>query len=340
MSAAADIVVYGTGSVGGYLGGRLHGHAAVRFIVRERMLRTLRECGMTLTDLHGFERMIDGAALDLRTAPADAIAPLVLVTVKSGDTPQAARELAAVLPPDALVISFQNGLHNADALRDALPGRTVLAGMVPFNVLQREPGAFHQGSSGELMVEEHPALQRYLPVFAAADLPLEPRRDMAAVQRAKLLFNLNNAINALSDLPLRDELARRGWRRCLALAQGEALAIFGHLDLPVAKLTPLPPGWLPALLKLPDALFARLASRMLAIDPLARSSTWEDLQAGRRTEVDALHGAVVELAERAGRRAPVNQRIVELVREAETKPVVWTSERLLGELREASSRPT
>lgn len=339
MSAVPELVVYGTGSVGGYLGGRLHGLTAVRFIVRERMLRTLRERGMTLTDLHGFQRVIDGPALDLRTGAADAIAPLVLVTVKSGDTPQAARELADVLPADALVISFQNGLHNAELLCAALPGRTVLAGMVPFNVLQREPGAFHQGSSGELMVEDHPALQRYLPLFAAAGLPIEPRRDMAAVQRAKLLFNLNNAINALSGLPLRDELARRSWRRCLALAQGEALAIFARLGLPVAKLTPLPPRWLPLLLKLPDALFARVASRMLAIDPLARSSTWEDLQAGRRTEVGALHGAVVELAGRAGQRAPVNQRIIELVREAEARPVVWTSERLLEELSSAANKP-
>ena len=186
------------------------------------------------------------------------------------------------------------------------------------------------------MVEKHPALQRYLPLFAAAGLPIEARADMAAVQRAKLLFNLNNAINALSGLPLREELAQRGWRRCLALAQDEALGIFGRLDLPVARLTPLPPRWLPGLLRLPDALFARVASKMLAIDPLARSSTWEDLQAGRRTEVDALHGAVVELAGRAGQSAPVNARIIELVREAEAKPVVWTSERLLAELSDAA----
>ena len=335
----ADVVVYGTGSVGAYLGGRLHGHAAVRFIVRERMRHILRERGLLLTDLHGLHRQIDGAGLDLRTALADAVAPLVLVTVKSGDTAQAGRELATVLPSDAVVISFQNGLHNARILRDALPGRTVLAGMVPFNVLQREPGVFHQGSGGELMVEEHPALQRHLPLFAAAGLPIEPRRDMAAVQRAKLLLNLNNALNALSGLPLREELARRDWRRCLALAQDEALAVFAKLELPVAKLTPVPPGWLPALLRLPDALFARVASRMLAIDPLARSSTWEDLQAGRRTEVDALHGAIVELAQRAGQKAPVNQRIIELVREAEAKPVAWTSECLLAELIGVSKRP-
>jgi 2-dehydropantoate 2-reductase len=333
MSVSPDIVIYGTGSVGGYLGGRLHGHAAVRFIARPRMADTLRTHGITLTDLHGFRRIVPGNALDLSPTPADASAPLVLVTVKSGDTAQAAGELAGVLSPGTVVISFQNGLRNADVLREALPGCIVLAGMVPFNVLQREPGAFHQGSGGALIVEDHPALVRYLPAFAAAGLPLERRGDMAAVQRAKLLFNLNNAINALSGLPLREELSQRGWRRCLALAQREALDTFAALQLPVARLTPLPPHWLPWVLSLPDALFARIASRMLAIDPLARSSTWEDLQAGRRTEVDALHGAIVALAEEAGRRAPVNARIIELVRATEAAPATWTAARLLTELR-------
>ena len=46
---------------------------------------------------------------------------------------------------------------------------------------------------------------------------------MRAVQWAKLLLNLNNAVNALANLPLRDELAQRAYRRCVALAQREAL---------------------------------------------------------------------------------------------------------------------
>ncbi|WP_266170594.1 2-dehydropantoate 2-reductase [Dyella subtropica] len=335
MSDRPAIVVYGAGSVGCYLGGRLHDQIAVRLIGRARMAHVLRERGLTLSDLQGFHRVISGTSLDIQTEPQAAVASLVLVTVKSADTAQAGRELADVLPPDALVISFQNGLRNAEILRNTLPGRTVLAGMVPFNVLQQSPGVFHQGSSGELMVEEHPALARFLPVFEAAGLPLQQRQDMPAVQRAKLLFNLNNAINALSNVPLRQQLAERGWRRCLALAQREALSVFAAAGLPLARLTPLPASWLPRVLELPDALFTRIAPRMLAIDPLARSSTWEDLQAGRRTEVDALHGEIVELATRLGRRAPVNERIIALIREAETSPVKWTSERLLASLQQA-----
>jgi 2-dehydropantoate 2-reductase len=55
----------------------------------------------------------------------------VLVTVKTAATAEAGRQLAPHLRPDAVVVSFQNGLHNAETLRAELPGRTVLAGMVP-----------------------------------------------------------------------------------------------------------------------------------------------------------------------------------------------------------------
>ena len=92
------------------------------------------------------------------------------------------------------------------------------------------------------------------------------------------------------------------------------------------------------LLRLPDALFARLARKMLAIDPSARSSMADDLAAGRRTEVDWINGEVVRLAQRLGRQAPVNARLVALVKAAENDGACWSGEALLAELR-ASAEP-
>lgn len=327
------IVVFGAGSIGSYIGGRLEGQTPIRYIGREKALQSLREHGLTVTDYRGHQQRTAPVALDLRSEPRTAAdAALVLVCVKSAATVDAAQQLASVLKPGTVVISLQNGLYNADVLRDALPQCTVLAGMVPFNVVQCAPGVFHQASSGELMVASDAGLAAWLATFANAGLPLELRHDMAAVQRAKLLLNLNNAINALSDLPLRDELSQRGWRRCLALAQREALDVFRQAGLPVAKLTPVPPSWLPHALQLPDALFRRVASRMLAIDPIARSSTWDDLKADRLTEVDYINGEVVKLAQAQGRRAPVNAKLCELIHAAERNPRRWTSEELLEEL--------
>ena len=77
------------------------------------------------------------------------------------------------------------------------------------------------------------------------------------------------------------------------------------------------PARLLKLLRLPDWLYKRLASASLRIDPEARSSMWEDLQAGRRTEIDYINGAVVSLAQGAGLDAAANRRIVDLVHAAE-----------------------
>jgi len=328
--------VYGAGSIGCYIGGRLNGHIPVRYIGRAGTLKILREHGLSTSDYRGPAGKQSGDVLDLHTEMAGAAdASLVLVCVKSAATAEVAMQLAAVLKPSALVISLQNGLHNAYVLQAALPQCTVLAGMVPFNVVQRAPGVLHQASSGELMVQADGKLTHWLPAFAAAGLPLQPRDDMPAVQRAKLLLNLNNAINALSGLPLREELSQRGWRRCLALAQHEALEVFRAAGLPVARLTPLPTAWLPRVLALPDAVFSLIAARMLAIDPLARSSMWDDLKAGRLTEVDYINGEVVKLAEAQGRSAPINAQLCALVHAAERSPRAWRQDALLAALRAA-----
>jgi 2-dehydropantoate 2-reductase len=334
------IGIYGAGSIGCYVGGRLAATgSSVTFVGRERLAREVHAHGLTLTDYEGARLTVAPTAMRFETsAAALADADLVLVTVKSAATDEAGRELATVLPPSAIVVSFQNGLHNADRLRAAMPRHTVLTGMVQFNVLNRGDGHFHHGSEGKLEVERDDRLAPYLPAFEAAGLPLVLHDQMEPVQWAKLVLNLNNPINALSDVPLKTQLSERAFRRCVALVQSEALGLLAAAGITPAKLTPLPPTWIPWVLRLPDAVFTRLASRMLAIDPQARSSMWEDLEAGRTTEVDYLNGEIVRLAERLGRTAPVNARLVALVREAERGARrAWSGPELLADLTRAAA---
>jgi 2-dehydropantoate 2-reductase len=331
------VAIVGAGTIGCYFGGRLNGHARVTMIGRTKTADAISKAGLSVSDLTGFSRHLDASAVAFRTEMSLAAdADLVLVAVKSGATAEVARELGTALSRPSLIVSLQNGLHNAEVLKQLLPSHVVLAGMVPFNVVHRAPSSFHQGSSGEVMVQADVRLSRFLGIFEAAGLPLKPRNDMPAVQRAKLLLNLNNAINALSGLPLREELARQEWRLCLAIAQREALRVFRVARLPPARLTPIPPDWMPAVLSLPDRWFSLIASRTLAIDPLARSSTWEDLQAGRRTEVDAIQGEVMSLAAAHGLAAPVNARLLELIRDSEQRRSTMTGAGLLAELQKAS----
>jgi 2-dehydropantoate 2-reductase len=213
----------------------------------------------------------------------------------------------------------------------------VLPAMVPFNVINRGNGVFHQGSEGELEIQQHTALAPLAALFARAGLPLKTHRDLLPVQWAKLLFNLNNPINALAGIALKAQLSQRNYRRCLALAQQEALALLDNAGIKPARLTPLPAHWIPPLLCVPDFLFTRLASSMLAIDPLARSSMWEDLEAGRNTEIDWINGEIVRLAQAQNRNAPVNEKLIELVRDVERgNRRQWSSNELLAQLLDAA----
>ena len=330
-----EICVYGAGSIGCYVGGRLQaGGASVTFVGRPRLAQEITAHGLRLTDYRGADLRVRPAEIRFATSPdAAADADLVLVTVKSAGTAEAASELARVLKPSAVVISLQNGLHNAEVLQRSLIKQTVITGMVPFNVLNRGQGAFHQGSEGELEVAKHSALEPFLPAFESAGLPLELHDDMPAVLWAKLQLNLNNPVNALSNIPLKAELSQRSYRQCLALAQAELLGLLDVANIKPARLTPLPPRLLPVMLRVPDFVFRLLANRMLAIDPLARSSMWEDLEAGRKTEVDWINGEVVKLAEKLGKSAPVNARLMSLVKAAEQGGRRdWSGDDLLREL--------
>ncbi|HUS32067.1 MAG TPA: 2-dehydropantoate 2-reductase [Kofleriaceae bacterium] len=309
------VAVFGAGAIGCWVGGRLSaGGCDVTLIGRSRVLDELR-AGLVTSELHGGTRTAKPALSTDSSVIGNA--DLVLVTVKSAATPDAAREIGPKLGPNTIVISLQNGVRNVPVLRDALPGRTVIAGMVPFNVIRQRAGQYHRASGGKVMFDASDRAAAFSEACLRADLPFELRDDMPGVQWAKLVMNLNNAINALSGLPLATELSTRAFRRCLALAQREAIGMIRAAGEPLARVTLVPTRWMPGLLTLPDALFKRLAGRVVAIDPTARSSMWDDLEAKRPTEIDYINGEIVRLAEKLGRTAPMNGKLVQLIRAAE-----------------------
>jgi 2-dehydropantoate 2-reductase len=338
------IIVFGAGSIGTYVGGALHAAGGnVELIGRARLRERLAQGGLRLSDLQGRDMRVEGVAVtDDPAALGDA--DLVLVTVKSADTATAAEAIRAHAKPSAIVLSLQNGVGNVDVLRERLKqsdGWTVLGGMVPFNVVQLPDNRFHRGTAGEIMVEASPALSPWKALFQAAHLPLVERSDFLAVQWGKLLLNLNNPINALSGIPLKAELSQRGYRRCLALLIDEALEALKAAGIEPAQVATVAPRKLPFLMRLPDFLFHRVAAKTLRIDPQARSSMWEDLQAGRKTEVDYLNGAVVSLAHAHGRKAEANQRVVDLIHAVEKgQPAGFSADELFRLLKAPATAGT
>lgn len=319
-NAEKTIVIAGAGSIGCYVGGclALAGRKVV-FLARPRIAEALLGGGLRVTDLDGRDRSIKPVSVTADPAAALANADVVLVTVKNGATEEMAALIATHARADVVVVSLQNGVGNADRLRAGLGSRPVLAGMVPFNVVQSAEGNLplhvHRASEGKVMIED--SMAGLADLLDVEGLAVETHADIKAVQWGKLLINLNNALVALSGLPLASELADRRWRLILAGQVDEALAAMKASGIAPARIGGLRPGLLPKLLRLPDWLFRLVARRMLAIDPQARSSMWDDLQRGRPTEIGDLQGTVLGLAEKAGTPAPLLKRVTALVRQAE-----------------------
>jgi 2-dehydropantoate 2-reductase len=315
--ADRPIAVAGAGAIGCFVGGRLAvAERRVALLVRPRVKAEIERFGLRLTDFDGSEQRLDAGRLALsEDASIFHSVGVLLVTVKSADTAEIAGLIAQHAPEDAVVVSFQNGIGNAAVLREYLGPRRVLAGMVPFNVMAMGEGRFHRSTSGDIQIERgETGLAAHL---STPGLPVRESGDIVGVQWGKLLLNLNNALSALSDMPLRTQVSNREWRRLLADQMAEGLAALKAAGIAPVSSTPIPAGWTPAMLRLPDPVFNAILGRTMKIDPEARSSMWQDLKLGRRTEIDYLQGAIIALAERHGVSVPLSRRIVALIRDAE-----------------------
>jgi len=240
MMQDRPIVVAGAGSIGCFVGG-LSASAGCRvsLLARPRVIAEIERFGLTLTSLEGSSWHVASQQLKLSAEPeALAEASVVLVAVKSADTAEIADAIALHAPSDAVIVSLQNGIANAALLRSRLPGRTVLGAMVPFNVIAAGEGRFHRATSGDIVIERDAADTAAR--LSVPGLVMRPTSDIAGVQWGKLLVNLNNAINALSGLPLREQLSDRDWRGLFAdqIAEG-LMAVRAEGIRPVSS-TPVP----------------------------------------------------------------------------------------------------
>jgi len=316
------IAIVGAGSVGCYLGGCLTANGIdVILVGRERIQKQLTEHGLNVTDWKGRDDTMQIEQLQfsvLMDSVADA--DYILLTVKSGDTESAAQSILQYAKSSAVIVSFQNGTQNVATLKTKLPNHKILKAMVPFNVLNNGKGQFHCGTEGNLAIEAKEGdYATLINALKQANLPVTLHEDIEGVQWGKLIINLNNSVNALSGIPLLEQMNNREYRLVMTKVIAEALAVMKVAGIKPARTGKVIPSWMPHILALPNWLFKRVASATLKIDPKARSSMYEDFALKRKTEIDFLNGEIVSLAKKYGVSAPVNQCIVNLVKDAEQK---------------------
>lgn len=326
-------VILGAGSIGCFVGiSWITAGLDVSFIGRSPLAEAFEKSGGKITDGDFCVTVATDRISFSENPEILAEADIIALSVKTVADEDAAAAIRRYARPDAVILSLQNGVDNALHLSKMLPGFAIVEGMVPFNVIRPKTTSFKKATTGSLMLGRNAALEAFLAPLENTPSAVQFRDDMRAVKWSKLLLNLNNALNALSGLTLHAELSQKTWRLLLAKAQEECFTVMHAEGITPAKLGPLPPTWLPALLSTPDWFFNKTGLKLQKFDKQSRSSMADDFAADRKSEIDFLNGAVVAYAHRHKLACPVNETLVRLVKQAEAGGrKVWTAEDIAAE---------
>src|SRR6184192_2561638 len=190
------IAVVGAGAVGGYFGGLFaRSGAPVVLIGRSHFADAVNASGLVLDKSEGQERIRAKATTEI-SAVRDC--SLILFCVKANDTSETAKQMAPLLPPDATVVCLQNGVDNADRVRDAA-NVVVFPAVVYVAVSMPESGRVKHLARGDLIIgQPSEKTAEIAKIFERAAIPCRISENIEGELWVKLLRNC--ALNAISAL--------------------------------------------------------------------------------------------------------------------------------------------
>jgi 2-dehydropantoate 2-reductase len=294
------IAVVGAGAVGGYFGGLLaRAGAPVVMIGRPAFVESVKKNGLFLDTLHFQESVRVEASTDLNAARG---AEIVLFCVKTTDNAATARALAPLLAPGAVVLSFQNGVDNVEQIRaaagiDALPTVVYVAASVP------EQGRVKHVGRGDLVFgPRNEKTERVAALFSRANVPCRISDNIDGELWTKLIWNCAlNAVSALGHAKYGQIAASADARKVVETVVDEVLAVARAANIH-------PPGLEDRKVAIAGAM--KIATQMAE----ALSSTAQDINRGKRTEIDSLNGYISRRGAELGVPTPVNHALYALVK--------------------------
>jgi len=291
------VLVMGTGSVGGYFGSLLQiAGEEVTCVARGAHLEAMRQGGLRIKSARG-DLHLEVKATENPSSLGEF--DLILITVKSYDTEEAAHIVAGNVGRSTLILSLQNGVENDDLLANRFGWEKIIGGVAYIGASVTEPGVIEHYSAGRLAIGEYPwgakgAAALVNDLQRGVETVLVP--DIRAQKWRKLLFNAAfNTVTALTGLSFKEATECRDTRE-LALgiiAEGRRVA-----EIEGVHLTGDVEGEILGL------------ARSLGEAP---SSMLTDLRKGRKLELDALLGVITRKGNREDISTPCSQTVFALL---------------------------
>lgn len=308
------VLIYGGGSVGlGIASCLLKSQNQVCIIARNRTVVSLRHNGLVREGIFGnyHANPSDFTCASSLSGAEKVKYDYILVCTKSFDSYDAAKDIAGhrfCFENTAPIVLFQNGWGNADIFTSFFPTTQIFNARVITGFSRTEPNtvkvtvhadAIHIGSLYEEPVSR---IEPLCIAISAGGIPCEPTRQIEQDLWAKMLYNCAlNPLGAILDVPY-GALARENSTR--SIMDNIVEEIFRVLNVTGYKT-----HWKKA------ADFLEIFyDKLVPATAEHRSSTLQDIQAGKKTEIDTLNGAVIKLAQEYRINVPCNQTVYNLIR--------------------------
>ena len=305
------ILVYGLGALGSAFAGFLKkaGHE-VYAIGRKRLINPIKESGLKITGIWGEHKVnlkeVYGSINELPLKDFD----LVILTVKSYDTERALEDLKKV--PFKYLLLAQNGYGNYEKATKVFGKEKVILSRVIFGAKIPKPGEVEITVIADDVVIGNPdraiderELQRLAHILTEAGIPTRYSPDVYKYLWDKILYNsalnplgalLETNYGTLAKLPETRKIMDKIIEEIFKVCKTKGIELFHRSAEEYKKL-----------------FYEKL------IPPTAEHfpSMYWDIKSGKRTEIDALNGAIVRLGKEVGIPTPVNETITDLIKAKE-----------------------
>ena len=296
------IGIIGTGAMASIFGSGLidAGHEVVFIGKNAATVAALNEHGLTV-DRDGSPSSNYAASATIDAASVG-ICDIVLVLVKAYDTPEAVSALAPLVGPETIIVTLQNGVGAGEiiaaAFPDSLKTGKIVQGVTYQGGTVLAPGhVYHHSTAatlfGPFLGADTAGAKKVAALWTEAGWAASVADDIDAEVWKKVVVNGVNAIAATTGLPSRAMTESPAVRQLVEDVVLEGMAVahaLGYTQLDAEQ-----------------AVADILA--VLAETPEGRTSMLQDIDAGRRTEIDVLNGAVIEAAERLDIDVPLNRSL-------------------------------
>lgn len=321
------IAVIGAGAIGSVLGGLLaHRGHDVTLIGRRPHVGRIQQHGLIIDGVLGHLNIQVTAAETLNFAPDVAI-----IATKTQDVRQAILENKDALQ-NSSTITIQNGIQASHIATEILGEHNIFSGVILFGATFLEPGEVTYSPQGSIVLghtyQPHDDRVQQLATLFNVAIPTVTTTNITGAHWTKLVINENNALLAITNLPLKEAMRHKIIQTLSVLMMREAIRVIHASGAQLAPLPGAPIGIITKLLFLPLPIARSIpklsANRMGQLPVLG--STLQSIRKGESTEIDYLNGEVIALGKHHDIPTPINTKIVELVHQVAKTQVFITPE--------------